>query len=153
MTELDAPSSALEMSMRAASNVNINAIEQAMAKFERLECPVKHRFTPGLYIREIFMPKGALVSSKIHLTEHPFVVSKGIVQVAMDGGATQRIEAPYTGITKPGTRRVLLIEEDTIWTTFHPTKETDLAKIEAEIIYPHDIPPQLNTTSPCPGLQ
>ena len=35
------------------------------------------------------------------------------------------IEAPYTGITKPGTRRVLQIIESTIWTTFH---KTDLVK-------------------------
>ena len=144
---------AVELSAKAASNERINYLEKEMAKHPPLDCPVKHRFTPGLYIREIFMPKGALISSKIHMTEHPYVVSKGVVYVTMDGGPAVRIEAPFTGITKPGTRSVLLIEEDTIWTTFHPTNETDLAKIELEIIYPHEIPQQLNQDSPCHGLQ
>jgi hypothetical protein len=59
--------------------------------------------------------------------------------VFSENDGLQMIEAPFTGITKPGTRRVLLIVEDTIWTTFHPTQETDLAKIEADIIEPHTI--------------
>jgi hypothetical protein len=46
----------------------------------------------------------------------------------------------HVGITEPGTRRALKIYEDTVWTTFHPTEETDLVKLEAELIEPHDIP-------------
>ncbi len=37
------------------------------------------------------------------------------------------------GITKAGTRRVLLIREDCVWTTFHPTTETDPEKIVAQV--------------------
>ena len=99
--------------------------------------PVTHHFTPGLYSREIFMPAGAVVVSKIHRTEHPFVVSKGRCLVYRNQNEWDRIEAPYFGVTKPGTRRVLLILEDTIWTTFHPTELTDVAEIEAAIIEPH----------------
>lgn len=103
-------------------------------------CPLTHRFTPGLYTREIFMPAGTIITSKIHKTEHPFVVSKGRLWVLVEGGEWEHIEAPHTGITRPGTRRLLFVEEDTIWTTFHPTPLTDLDAIEAAIIEPHTNP-------------
>lgn len=66
------------------------------------------------------MPKDSLITSKIHNTNHPFVVSQGSVAVAIDGDNWQEIQAPYTGITQAGTRRVLIILEDTTWITFHP---------------------------------
>jgi hypothetical protein len=50
----------------------IDLLEMAMLETcAVIELPIVHRFTPGLYIREIFMPAGALVTSKIHKTEYP----------------------------------------------------------------------------------
>ncbi len=95
--------------------------------------PLKHRFTDGMYIREIFMPAGSILTSMIHKTNHPFVVSKGKCKV-YDGDNVLEIEAPYTGITEPNTRRLIYVEEDTIWTTFHATNKTDVEEIEKEII-------------------
>ncbi len=43
-------------------------------------------------------------------------------------------EAPHTGITMPGTRRLLVMHEDTVWTTFHVTDLTDPKEIEDEIV-------------------
>ena len=105
-----------------------------------VDCPVKHIFTPNLYSREIFMPAGSLVTSKIHKTEHPYVVSQGLVSVWIDNGEEIIIKAPFSGITKPGTRRVLFVWEDTIWTTFHVDIEDgkDVDKIEERIIEKHD---------------
>ncbi len=101
-----------------------------------VECPVKHIFTPGLYTREIFMPAGAAVVSKKHNTEHPFVISKGHVAVWDQFKGTVFLEAPYTGITLAGTQRVLVVIEDTIWTTFHVTNKTTVEEIEKDIIDP-----------------
>jgi len=84
-----------------------------------IDAPLVHKFTDGMYIREIFMPAGSLWTSKIHKTEHPYVVSYGKVAVSIDADEWYEITAPYTGITTPGTRRVLFILEDCIWTTFH----------------------------------
>jgi len=98
--------------------------------------PVVHRFTPGLYIREIFMPAGSVLTSKIHKTEHPFVISKGVVSVWTAEGGTVIMKAPHTGVTKPGTRRVLFVHEDTMWTTFHVGEEENVEEIEDRIIEP-----------------
>jgi hypothetical protein len=131
----------------------IDEAEAILVQLPKVECPLKHSFTPGLYIREIFMPAGTLLTSKIHKTEHPFIVSKGKLNVFLDG-EMQYIEAPYMGVTKPGTRRVIYILEDCIWTTFHPLpyitgEENNLSdedikritdSIESEIIEFHDNP-------------
>jgi hypothetical protein len=131
----------------------IDEAEAILVQLPKVECPLKHSFTPGLYIREIFMPAGTLLTSKIHKTEHPFIVSKGKLNVFLNG-EMQYIEAPYKGVTKPGTRRVIYILEDCIWTTFHPLpyitgEENNLSdedikritdSIEAQIIEFHDNP-------------
>lgn len=121
-----------------ADDEAIDALEQRiLGELEPVEMPLVHRFTPGLYIREIHMKAGTVLTSKIHRTEHPFTISKGRCLVLLRGGETRELAAPYTGITKPNTRRVLLILEDTIWTTYHvlePGEEGDLDKIEARII-------------------
>jgi hypothetical protein len=44
------------------------------------------------------------------------------------------IEAPHYGITPAGTKRMLYTHSETQWVTVHVTDETDLEKIEAEII-------------------
>ena len=97
------------------------------------KCPLKHTFADGIYIREIFMPKGMLIVSKIHKVRHPYFVLKGDLSVLTEEGEV-RIFAPYFGITPAGTKRLLYIHEDTVWITVHATEETDLEKIEEDII-------------------
>ena len=104
-----------------------------------IEAPLIHRFADGMYIREIYMPAGSLWTSKIHKTEHPYVVSLGKAAVSIDAKGWDEIEAPCTGITKPGTRRVLYIIEDCIWTTYHSIERmkfefNELGKEEVEEI-------------------
>lgn len=113
------------------------------SEFPVVELPVAHQFTPGLYGRLIFMPAGTLLTSKIHNTEHQYVVLEGRVSVWIEGVGIQHIEAPFVGVTKPGTRRVLYIHEDCKWMTFHPLvegEEGDVARIEERIIEKRALP-------------
>jgi hypothetical protein len=103
----------------------LNQADVEILKMPPRECPLIHRFTPGMYIREIFMPKDTILTTLLHLTTHPFFVLQGDVSVYYNGIPTQRYKAPYTGITEAGTRRMLLTHEDTIWTTCHVTDLTD----------------------------
>lgn len=96
-------------------------------------CPLKHTFVDGAYVREITMPKGMLLTSKIHKVTHPYFIMKGEVSILTEEGVV-RIKAPFQGITKAGTKRLIYIHEETVWTTVHVTKETDTKKIEEEII-------------------
>lgn len=90
------------------------------AKEYHVEMPVKHWFTPGLYVRQIHVPAGTIVVTRIHKTEHPFVLSQGECEVWCPDKGWQRIKAPFTGITFPGTQRLVLCHGDVVWTTFHP---------------------------------
>ena len=85
-----------------------------------IEIPIRHIFSKGMYVREMSAPKDTLITSKIHKTEHPFTLSKGKMLVLQEDGEWIELEAPFTGITKPGTRRVAVVVEDCIWTTYHP---------------------------------
>ena len=57
----------------------------------------------------------------------------GDVTVITENGRV-RIKAPYHGMTEPGTKRALLTHEETVWITVHHTEETELDKIEDELI-------------------
>lgn len=96
-------------------------------------CPLEHTFADGIYIRQITMPAGYFVVSKIHKHTHPYFVLKGRARVMTEDGV-KIVSAPYHGITKAGTKRLLYIEEESVWVTIHATKETDLEKIEDEVI-------------------
>jgi hypothetical protein len=125
----------------------LNRCDVEILKLPPRECPVIHRFTPGLYIREIYMPKETILTSLLHLTTHPYFILKGEFSVWHKGIETQRIKAPYTGITEAGTRRLIYIHEDTIWTTCHVTDLTDPDEI-IESITSTDFNPLVDKTNP-----
>ncbi len=125
----------------------LNQADVEILKLPPRECPLIHRFTPGLYIREIFMPKDTILTSLLHLTTHPFFVLQGDVSVYYHGVPAQRYKAPYTGITEAGTRRMLYTHEDTIWTTCHVTDLTDPDEI-IESITSRDFNPLVDKDEP-----
>jgi hypothetical protein len=99
------------------------------------DAPVRHIFAPGCYAREMTLPEGSCIIGKIHRHAHINIISAGHVRVATDEGVLE-FRAPYTFVSQPGTKRVVLALENTIWTTIHPTEETDLGKIEEQVIAP-----------------
>lgn len=52
----------------------------------------------------------------------------------MVDGVAEVFEAPMSFVSEAGVRKVLYIEEDMLWTTVHPTDETDIEKLENELI-------------------
>lgn len=116
----------------------VDDLERAMLNAPELliDMPVRHRFTDGLYIREIFNPAGTLIATKIHKTEHPFALLIGRISVLTADGSIEHIEAPHVGITAAGTRRVIFAHTDSVFVTFHanPDNERDIAKLEARAI-------------------
>jgi hypothetical protein len=117
------------MSEALKSRAELEEIQAAMAAAPQVNLPLVHRFTPGLYIRECFIPAGTLLTTMVHLTEHHFTISTGTGRVYTEADGVTHYAAPFTGITKPGTSRLIYADTDTIWTTYHPTNETDLEKL------------------------
>ena len=97
-------------------------------------CPLKHSFAPGIYVREIFIPKGVTIVGKIHKHEYPNFLMRGEVLVTTEQGGKEHLKAPLSMISPAGTKRAVLALEDTVWITCHATDETDLDKIEEYVI-------------------
>lgn len=143
----------------------LDALERAIAAQPQPDVPIAHRFVPGLYIREMSLKAGMILTSMKHLTEHAFVLSDGIVMVTSETEGSVTYEAPFTGVTKAGTRRAMYAVTDVVWSTFHVTEETDVEKILEKIVAPNtnlpadydigwrrSLPNQL-PSRPCPLLQ
>ena len=116
----------------------LDDLEVALLQLPRVEIPITHRFTEGMYIREMRIPAGTMLTSMTHKTEHPFVISEGAIKISSDHEGSVILEAPYTGVTKPNTRRAGHALTDVVWTTFHATTETDVEKICEEILEPNN---------------
>lgn len=95
---------------------------------------IKHYFTDGVYARELTIPSGHIVVGKIHKHEHLNFLSKGKVTVLTEEGGKEVLTAPCTLISPKGVKRLLYTHEETVWTVIHVTSETDLDKIEKEVI-------------------
>lgn len=97
--------------------------------------PLKHSFSNGIYVREIFIPKGMIVVGRIHKHEHPNFLLQGSVIVATESQGLQKLTAPVSMISPAGTKRALITLEDVIWVTVHRTGETDPTKMVDELTY------------------
>jgi hypothetical protein len=126
----------------------IDSIEDKIAALDPVEMPVKHVFirdqggNVSMYVRSIFMPAGTVLTSRIHKTEHPYVVLCGSARVWTPDTGWRTINGPCSGITKKGTKRLIEIIEDTIWITFHPTRLEKVEDIAKEILF--DRPSELD---------
>jgi hypothetical protein len=109
----------------------IVGLEGVMREMPQLAIPIKHHFAPGIYLREMHMPKGSIVVGKIHKTEHLCILSKGTV-VVVDEDGRRTLTAPAVIHAMPGVKRALHALEDVVWTNHHhnPNDERDENKID-----------------------
>lgn len=97
---------------------------------------LKHHHCRGLYARELFMQAGSVWVGKIHKYPCIAIMVKGKIAMvnAEDDGCDKIMEGHHVFVSPAGTKRALVILEDTVWVTVHPTEHTDLAAIEDELI-------------------
>lgn len=96
---------------------------------EHIEMPVEHVFANGMYMRKLFIPKGALLVGKIHKKECINIVAKGDISVLTETGG-MRVAAGFTVVSPAGLQKVGLAHEDTVFINVFLTDETDIEKIE-----------------------
>lgn len=106
----------------------VERLELTLQRVPQIDCPIKHYFAPGMYAREITIPKGTVLTGAIHKTENLAVLSTGRLQLVTEHGTTE-IAAPCTLTVKPGQKNAALALEDSVWTNFFPTNETDTDKL------------------------
>ena len=120
--------------LREAERMEASMFEGvANGALQPVDCPLFEGFTPGCYLREVFMPAGTIVLGHQHKTEHWNIVTQGRCSVLMDGVISE-FKAGDRFVSKPGVRKALRIHEDCKWITIHPTDETDKEKLEELLI-------------------
>lgn len=85
-----------------------------------------HFFAGGMYCRRMFIPKGNIIVSKVHKTEHLFIGCSGELEVAGQG-ATYTLKAGSVIPSMVGTKRVVVALTDVVCMTIH---KTDLLSTE-----------------------
>jgi len=86
---------------------------------DRPDCPLVHSFGGGMYVREIFIPAGMLLTGKIHRHEHPNFLMEGTVSMITEDGGAQIMEAPQSMLSPAGCKRALYTHTPTWWITVH----------------------------------
>lgn len=127
----------------------VSTLCRELAKLEQTDCPLVHRFAPGVYLREIHMPADTIVIGRVHKTKHFNVLLQGAALIVHEDGSREELRAPMTFVSEAGVQKVLYIIEDMIWQTIHVTPETDMAKLEADLVEPRDVPLPEAITAAC----
>jgi quercetin dioxygenase-like cupin family protein len=107
-------------------------LEEQLLGLPQIDFQLVNRFADGLYARQVTMCAGARVTSRIHLKEHFAFVLTGDVSIWTDQDY-QRVKAPAVLVTRPGTKRVLLIHEESTWVTVHATNAKTQEEAENEL--------------------
>jgi hypothetical protein len=102
------------------------------------ELPLEHFICNKTYTRQITLPKDMLLTGKVHNFDHVSILSKGDVSVMTPDGIN-RIKAPATWISKAGTKRLIYVHEETIWSTIHHSENTFVEDLEKELVHESDL--------------
>jgi len=121
------------MELVTTVNDKIEAVEAELLTYPQVDVPLEHNFAPGVYLRTVKMPAGSIVIGHEHKTKHFNIVLTGKAKVVMDN-TYYFITAPAVFVSEPGVRKVLHVIEEMIWSTVHPTDETEIEKLEEQLI-------------------
>lgn len=102
------------------------------AELDKVMTPI-HRFTKGIYFRELTIPRGSVVVGKRHKQEHIVTLIRGSCVCFTERGR-EHMSAGYSFVSPAGEKRVVLATEECTWVTVHRTDNTDLGAIEEELI-------------------
>ena len=109
-------------------------LEDHLKTLPQVEIEYIHRFTPGLYTREMRVPAGVMCTGAVHKTEHISIFLEGRMLVPDEHGNAIEITAPMVETAQPGIKRVGVALEDVRWLTVHPTELTDIDEILEQIV-------------------
>jgi quercetin dioxygenase-like cupin family protein len=107
----------------------VQIIEKVMLEQEQVDCPVTHKFGPGIYIREVLLPAGATIVGHYHTQPHLNIMIAGRLALVGENGKSTELVAPYT-FTAPAGRKIAYIYETVLWHNLYATEETNLEKLE-----------------------
>lgn len=130
--------SAINSIANSPENINlsfrekIEKVEEVMKTKEQIEIPVSHLFFDGMYIRQITIPKGSLLTSKYHKVGQFDVMLQGRMSILTNDGVME-IQAPYYGTSRSDLKRFGYAHEDTVWLDIRVIDEGRIEDIEKQL--------------------
>lgn len=131
---------------------SIKDFQDFASNFPQVEYPVFHHYSDHVYLREFHMPAGHYVIGKEHRTRHLNILSKGRCTVWTVHGRydLNADSGPVIFESMAGVKKIVLAYTDIVWITVHQTDETDLDRLENEMITPDsqmELFPEINSES------
>jgi len=104
-------------------------VESKLLDLPQDSASVTHRFGPGIYIREVFLPAGSLVIGHRHKVAHSNVMLKGKMAAVVSEEKIVEMQAPLFYTSGPG-RKFVYVIEDVVFQNIWATGETNIDKLE-----------------------
>jgi len=123
--------------LAALREQKVQVLEAGFLQQEQVDCPVVHRFGPGIYIREVTIPAGTFSIGHYQKTTHLNVMLKGRVLMCNEDGTQTELVAPQTFVCGPG-RKIGHILEDMTWQNIYATDETNVEVLETMFLEKSD---------------
>jgi hypothetical protein len=128
-------------SLVLAGETDMLALKSAMlasADAVDLTDHTSHHFAHGVYGRELRIPAGVAVMGKVHRHSTLNVLASGELAVTTPDGP-QVLKAPAIFVSPAGTRKLGFAITDCVFLNVHASQETDLDKLESELIVPDEL--------------
>ena len=123
-----------EIQPTEAVRAKVEKLEESMLNLPQIHCPIRHHFAPGVYAREITIPKDTVLIGVVHKRDNLVVLSAGKLRLVTEDGFAE-ITAPHTMLCKAGSKNAVVALEDAVWTNFFATDETDPDKLVELLTY------------------
>jgi hypothetical protein len=108
-------------------------LEALMKAMPQVDSPAEHYHLEGVYCRSLFIPKGCLLTGKIHNHESIGILAQGTLRIT-NGETSTVVTAPYITVDKPGIKRLGYAETDCTFITVHRTDLDSVEAIEDELV-------------------
>ena len=100
----------------------IRELEATLLQLPQQDIEIRHQFSGGMYARSMLAPAGSLITGEIYKKAHYVALAFGRVTVVTETEGAQHFKAPAMWAAPAGTKRVILVLEDTLWTTIVATE-------------------------------
>lgn len=88
----------------------------------KVQCPIAHYFSPGIYLREMRLPKGTIAVGHYHKTEHFCFLMQGVLLLIGENKSPDMLTGPCIFISNPG-HKIVYAASDVIIHNIHPNPD------------------------------
>jgi hypothetical protein len=109
----------------AEHRTRVAKLLHSLSNFPKGDYRIKHIFSDDSYIRQITMTASTMIVGAIHLKESCLIMMKGRIRVITEDGPKE-YSAPNIIVSPPGTQRVIIAIEDTVFCNVFTTRNAEV---------------------------